>query len=418
MKTIPLWLFPAVILLFVLPVPRAHALPQEVEDAVPRSAWELLQDGVLEPEDSGAGYGTGYGADSGTDYGTEYGADRGMGYGTGYGVDSGTDYGTGYGSDSGTDYGTEYGADSFTRGVGRILEKAGAMASGVFRKRLRSSASVLLAVILCGAARSGLKPDGELAVSLAGALSVTALSAGSLEDLIGLGWKTIRELDGFARALLPALAAASAVSGAPSTAAIARMLAMLLSGLLLRLIDTVLMPLLYLYIGVLTASCALPGNRLDLLAEGLKKAVTGILTAALLGFTIYLSVSRVIAGTADGAALRITKAAVARAVPVVGGILAEASEAVLAGAGVLRNSVGVFGMLAVLAACVYPFLQLGIQYLLYKAAAFLAAAAGMPDLCRLLDGLGGAFALVLGMTAACALLLLVSALCFVTAAAG
>lgn len=53
-------------------------------------------------------------------------------------------------------------------------------------------------------------------------------------------------------------------------------------------------------------------------------------------------------------------------VPVVGGILSDAAETVLAGAGILKNAVGVFGMLAVLAMCVVPFLQLGIHYLAYK----------------------------------------------------
>ena len=67
-------------------------------------------------------------------------------------------------------------------------------------------------------------------------------------------------------------------------------------------------------------------------------------------------------------------------------------------------------MLAILAACAYPFLQLGIQYLLYKLSAFLASVIGTPGLCKLIDGLGGAFGLVLGMTGSCALLLLISVL--------
>ena len=109
------------------------------------------------------------------------------------------------------------------------------------------------------------------------------------------------------------------------------------------------------------------------------------------------------------------KAAISGVVPVVGGIIAEASETVLAGAGMLRSVIGVGGMLAILAACAYPFLQLGVQYLTYKLTAFLAAMVGPPGLCRLIDGLGGAFGLVLGMTGACALLLLISLLAFVGA---
>ncbi len=42
----------------------------------------------------------------------------------------------------------------------------------------------------------------------------------------------------------------------------------------------------------------------------------------------------------------------------------------LAGAGLLKGAIGVFGLLGVLVLCAYPFLQLGIQYLLYKLTAF------------------------------------------------
>ena len=132
-------------------------------------------------------------------------------------------------------------------------------------------------------------------------------------------------------------------------------------------------------------------------------------------FTVYLSVVRVVAGAADGASVKVAKAAISGVVPVVGGIIAEATETVLAGAGMLKNTIGVFGMLAILAACAYPFLQLGVQYSLYKLSAFLAAAIGAPGLCKLIDGLGGAFGLVLGMTGSCALLLFISVLASMSA---
>ena len=73
------------------------------------------------------------------------------------------------------------------------------------------------------------------------------------------------------------------------------------------------------------------------------------------------------------------------------------------------------GLLAIFAVCIHPFLQLGVQYLLYKFTAFLSGVIGPPGLCKLIDGLGSAFGLVLGMTGACALLLLVSVLASVAA---
>lgn len=311
------------------------------------------------------------------------------------------------------------GTEGFASGIAALLEKAGGQIGTVLRQRVRGAASILLVVILCGTVegfRAG--ADGGKAapfLPMAGALSVTLLTAGSLDSLIGLGVETIGELDTFSKALLPTLAAAMAASGQVSAAAFQQVTTVFFVDLLMDLISGLLLPLVYLYIGVLAASACLPESRLAALADGLKKVVTWLLTTALLVFTVYLSVARIIAGTADSATVKVAKAAVSSVVPVVGSIIAEASETVLAGAGMLKSTVGIFGTLIILASCAYPFLQLGIQYLLYKLTAFLAGAVGAPGLCKLIDGLGGAFGLVLGMTGSCAVLLLVSVLSSVAA---
>ena len=311
------------------------------------------------------------------------------------------------------------GGTGLADGIGEILSDLADRAGGVIRERTKGAAAVLLIAVLCGALEGfAAGAGGKTALPflpMAGALSVTLASAGSLDTLLGLGRETIGELADFSHLLLPTLAAAAAAGGAVTTATVQQVSAVFFVDLLLRLIRELLLPLVYLYIGVLTASACLPEGRLGPLAAGLKKAVTWMLTASLLAFTVYLSLVRVISGTADSAAVKVAKAAISGAVPVVGGIIADASETVLAGAGMLRGTIGAFGTLAVLAACAYPFLQLGVQYLLYKLTAFLAGAVGAPGLCRLIDGLGGAFGLILGMTGSCAVLLLVSILAFVGA---
>ena len=305
--------------------------------------------------------------------------------------------------------------NALNAGLAAVLEDARGKAGDVLRARLRGAASLLAVVVLCGMVESFVGNMGKtgLVLPMVGALSVTLVTAGSLEDLIGLGTKTIEQLNRFSTVLLPALAAATAASGALTGAAVQKAGTMLLVDLLLKLIHGLLLPMVYLYIGVLTAAAALPENRLLPLADGLKKAVTWVLTTVMLAFTLYLSAVRVVSGAADALSIRLTKAAISGVVPVVGGIIAEASETVLAGALMLRGTLGVGGMVAILAAVAYPFLQLGMQYLVYKLTAFFSAAVGPSGLCKLIDGLGGAFGLVLGMTGACALLLLISVLAFV-----
>ena len=316
----------------------------------------------------------------------------------------------------GRDYAAE---DALSGGIAALLSQAAGQVKSVLRQRLRGAAAVLLTALLCGVVsgiRRGSGAKGGPDVTLmAGGLSVTLLTAGSLDTLAGLGVQTIDQMAVFSKALLPTLAAVTAAAGAAATASVHQVTTVFFVDILLQLIHQLLLPMVYLYMGVLGAGAMLSDGRLSGIAGALKKTVTWVLSTALLLFTLYLSVVRVISGTADSAAIKLTKTAISGTVPVVGGILSDAAETILAGAGMLKGTVGVFGMLAVLAICIQPFLQLGIQYLLYKLAAFLAATAAPEGLCKLIDGLGGTFGLLLGMTGACAMLLLVSVLSSVAA---
>lgn len=311
------------------------------------------------------------------------------------------------------------GAD-LTAGISKIIKGTRQKARKIFYHRLRGCILILMAVLLCSTVNGfsqGLDEKQRFwnLMPMAGAASVTLLSAGSMDALMGLGAETVAQMNAFSKVLLPSLAAAAAAGGAVGTAAVQQTAAVLFADFLLELINRLLLPLVYLYIGALTAGAMLGQSRLNVLAETIRKFVVWALSGALLLFTLYLTTVHIVSGTADSTAVKAAKAAISGSIPVVGGILAEASETVLAGAGMLKNTVGVFGMLAVLALCAGPFLELGIQYLLYKATAFFANMMGTAELSRLIDGLGSAFGLILGMTGAGALLLLISILSFVGA---
>ena len=298
--------------------------------------------------------------------------------------------------------------NSFPEGLCAIWNHLRKDVNTVLRRQTRGAVSVLLVAVLCGLVSGFQKGVGDESrfLPMAGGLAVTALTAGSLDSLMGAGTAVMEQMNTFSKALLPTLAAVSAISGGAVGATLRQIATVFFADLLLGLIHGLLMPMVYLYAGALAAGCCLADKRLTAVAELLKTVCTKLLTAALLTFTLYLTVGGIFAGTVDSARVRVTKTAISGMIPVVGGIIAEASETVLAGAGLLKGAIGVFGLLGVLALCAYPFLQLGIQYLLYKLTAFLASVIGDTDLCGLIGGLGGAFGLILGMVGSCALVLL------------
>ena len=303
--------------------------------------------------------------------------------------------------------------------IGQILDTGSAELGGVIRKALRSGALLLAVVLFCSLAEGMGAGEGAVSgVALVGALAVTAIAAADANSLIGMGRQAMEHMDSFSKLLLPAVTAAASAAGSPGGAVARQLATMLFSDLLITLINRVLLPLVYTYIAACVAWAAVGNEGLRRMAATLKWAVTTVLTGTLILFVTYLTVSGVIAGTTDALTVKAAKFTMSSMVPVVGGILSDAAETVLAGAGVLKNTVGVFGMLVVIGICLVPFLQLGFHYLTYKVASALSAALSGSRVAALIDQIGGAFGLILGMTGACALLLLISMISAVSLAGG
>lgn len=295
---------------------------------------------------------------------------------------------------------------SFSEGLSLLWERACGYLTDALRESISGGVLLLAAAVLCALTEECMDAAGGKVhfVPMAGALAVTLAAAGSVRTMMGLGQETVEELNTFSKALLPTLSAAVAASGGILSASVRQVATVFFVDLLLSLIRGLLLPLVYFYVAAAAADAMLPGRHLAGISTAIRKGTVWLLTGALALFTLYLTVSGAAAGSADTVTARLARGAVG-VLPVVGSILADAADTVLAGAGAVRNTVGVAGLLAV---CLLPLVRLGAQYLVYKAAAFLAGVLGAERLTGLIDALGGAFGLIFGMTGACGLLLLIS----------
>lgn len=297
-------------------------------------------------------------------------------------------------------------------GLQSLVGSAAEQLPAFLRSGLKEALAILAVVVLCAVVRgmqeAGLKQGGPDVSVMAGALAIAALAAGDMSAMLGLGRSTIDRMQGFSQVLLPVVAACTAATGSAAGAAARQVATAFFSNALITVIDRVLIPLVYAYVLACTAYAAVGNQGLKKIAQMLKWVVSRSLATLLILFVAYLTVTGTVAGTVDAAAVKAAKAAISTVIPVVGGIISNAAETILAGAGIVKNTVGIFGLLVVLAICLVPFLQLGVQYLIYKLCGALTAVLTDGRLAELVDGIGTAFALVLGMTGASALLLLIS----------
>ena len=110
--------------------------------------------------------------------------------------------------------------------------------------------------------------------------------------------------------------------------------------------------------------------------------------------------------------IKATKLAISGAVPVVGGLISDASETILVSAGLMKGAVGSYGLLAALSIWIGPFLKIGCQYLLLKITAAVCGVVGNKENTALISDFSGAMGMLLAMTGTVCLLLLVSTICF------
>ncbi len=302
-------------------------------------------------------------------------------------------------------------AGSLSEGVSGILSKAVNQTGGYVKSALGTMAVILAILQLCAMVRE-LRPEGGAnVVSMAGALAITAACTGNLNTMIALGQATLNDITAFTNLLLPTMAAATAATGAVNASSALYVASVFFADVLMTGISRLLMPLVYCYVAMAAADAALGNQMLSQMGTMLRSLLVSGLKAILLVFTAYLSVTGIISGSADAATVRAAKLALSAAVPVVGSILSDASETVLVSASLIRSSVGVFGMLAVLAICIVPFLRIGIQYLMLKLTAAVGGVIGDSSLVKLTGAMASAMGMVLGMTGGCALMLLICCVC-------
>ena len=247
---------------------------------------------------------------------------------------------------------------SFAAGLTELLRDA---VLGL-RPDLKEASKVSLGVIAAVMMVSLLQSFSGNVKTVANLVGATAIAAGlllSANSLIRLGSQTVTEISEYGKLLLPVMTAAMAAQGGAASSTALYAGTAVFDSVLSSLISRILGPMVYLFLALSAANGAIGENILGKLRDLVKNVVSWSLKTILTVFTTYMTVTGVVSGTTDAAALKATKVTISSVVPVVGGILSDASEAVLVSAGLMKNAAGIYGILAVLAVFLSPFLKIG-----------------------------------------------------------
>ena len=299
---------------------------------------------------------------------------------------------------------------SFGKGLLTMLQKALPAFHGELRQGIRTGLSVFCCVLLVSILQSA--GCAASATELVGAVSVTCLMLGSSRSLIGLAAATAGELGEYSKLFLPVLATAASARGSVTSSAALCTGTLVFTAFLSSILKRILLPVIYLYLAASVAGCAIGEDMLKKTGEQIKKFFSWFLKSLLGVFLAYMSITGAVTGTADKTALKATKAAISTVVPVIGKNLADASEALLLSAELVKNFIGIYGIFAFFAIFLSPFLKIAVHYLILKGVSALCGMVGSKRLGQLTEDFSSAMGLLLGMIGAMCALSIIGTVCF------
>lgn len=296
--------------------------------------------------------------------------------------------------------------------IKEIFLNAFKKSSDSFHEGLRLCGVLLCILILCSVIEMSSAKNRSNILHVAGVLGICCAIMGTFQSMISMASGTVEDISTYGSFLMPALASVTAMSGGVNSATALYAGTVIFTQVLLQLITKLLIPLVYFYLAIAVAEAAVGNDMLSELRDFVGWIITKSLRIILYIFLAYMTITGVIGNTADAAAVKATKAAVSGMIPVVGSILSDASETLLSGASMMKNTVGIFGMLAIFATCLLPILRVGIQYLLLKLTAAVGGTVGAAPHVKLLKEFSKAMGFLLAMCSSGALFLLIGTICF------
>lgn len=249
-------------------------------------------------------------------------------------------------------------------------------------------------------------------IHLAGTVLIGIILLSPANMLIELGSKTVSEMVEYGKLLLPVLTGALAAQGGVTSSSSLYVTTVFFITVLSTLVAKIIVPLLYIFFCLSLIGSAIDEPLIQNLRDFIKWLICWCLKTILYVFTGFMTITGVVSGSADASAVKAVKLTLSGMIPVVGGIISDASETILVGASVMKSAAGIYGILAIIAVFVGPFLKIGAQYLTLKLTGSVCQIFTGKQESTLLKDFSGGMGMLLGMTGTVCLLLLISVVCF------
>lgn len=236
---------------------------------------------------------------------------------------------------------------------------------------------------------------------------IVTLIMTNFSQVITMIKESVQNLVGFIDMLIPILLTLIITTGNIVSAGILQPILLFIITFIGNFINNIILPLVLVSTALGIVSKISDRIQIDKLSKFFKSSVVWILGVVLTLFVGVVSLEGNLSSSVDGVTAKTAKAAVSSFIPVVGKILGDAVDTVIGCSSILKNAIGIIGVVVVIGICIAPIIKLTILMAVYYLGAALCQPIADSKIISLLEQMGDTFKILLAILCSVSVMLII-----------
>lgn len=295
-------------------------------------------------------------------------------------------------------------------GVGDWLDYILDLVREFLSSPLKLLGALLLVIVFTSVSTGILGSNSKLLniISIISVLSCTAILFETISNCIEAVNSTISNLSIFIMSYVPIFSSVVATCGNASSGVSYYVIVLFLCEIITFVIDYILVPFVSFSLASSIVEAINPNLSVNGFSRGLLSAAKwtlGLITTIFIGVT---SIQSIIGTSVDTVGVKAAKYAASSMIPVVGGAMSDAYSTLMGSLSLIKNSVGVLGIIIILVTALKPVVMVVCLKFTIWISAVIAAFFEQNRICSLLRGINNVLSILLGVVACFTLIFIIS----------
>lgn len=222
-------------------------------------------------------------------------------------------------------------------------------------------------------------------------LIIVTIIINSFISILDITKQCINDVVMFMNSLIPLMITLMLTTGTIVSTSIVQPILIFMINFIGNFISNFIVPLLLISMTIAIISNISDKVQINRLSKFLKSSIIWILGIILTIFSCTLSIEGTLGSSVDGLTGKTAKAAVSSFIPVVGKILGDTVDSVIGCSNILKNSVGIVGIIIIIGIVFIPIIKIGILWFSFKMTAAVCEAVADTKIINLIDQIADSY---------------------------